>query len=107
MRWILAILLFLSSLAYGSTHSTRSHSSYSHHHRTHSHGTIKRSSAARAAFMRQHPCPSTGKIRGRCPGYVVDHVHALECGGADSPINMQWQTVADSKAKDKTERLCR
>jgi len=70
------------------------------------HGIIKRSKAAKAEFMREQPCPSTGKTSGRCPGYVVDHVQALECGGADSPSNMQWQTIADGKAKDKTERLC-
>jgi len=70
------------------------------------HGRIKRSHAAKAAFEREHPCPSTGKTSGRCPGYVVDHVHALECGGPDDPSNMQWQTTADAKAKDKTERLC-
>ena len=36
----------------------------------------------------------------------VDHVKALACGGADAPSNMQWQTVADGKAKDKWERNC-
>jgi hypothetical protein len=70
-------------------------------------GRIKRSSSQRAAFMRQHPCPATGRTCGRCPGYVVDHVKALECGGADSPGNMQWQTITAAKAKDRTERLCR
>jgi hypothetical protein len=70
------------------------------------HGKIKRSSAAKSAFERQTPCPSTGKNHGACPGYVVDHVEALECGGADAPSNMQWQTVADAKAKDKIERTC-
>lgn len=72
-----------------------------------SHGRIKRSKAARARFERQSPCPSTGKTSGRCPSYVVDHVRPLECGGADDPSNMQWQTIADGKAKDKTERYCR
>ena len=38
------------------------------------------------------------------PGYVVDHVCALECGGIDSPKNMQYQTIQDGKAKDKWER---
>jgi len=71
------------------------------------HGKIKRSGPAKSAFERQSPCPSTGKSSGRCPGYVVDHVTALECGGADAPSNMQWQTKADAKAKDKTERSCR
>jgi hypothetical protein len=72
-----------------------------------SHGKIKRSTAAKDAFKHEHACPSTGKSTGGCPGYVIDHVNPLECGGADAPSNMQWQTVADGKAKDKTERYCR
>ena len=71
------------------------------------HGRIRRSAAAKHSFERQHPCPSTGRSSGRCPGYVVDHVRPLECGGADAPSNMQWQTIADGKAKDKTEGSCR
>jgi hypothetical protein len=71
------------------------------------HGRIKRSAAAKNAFKRQHPCPSTGRSSGACPGYVIDHVKPLECGGPDTSSNMQWQTVADGKAKDKTERRCR
>lgn len=71
------------------------------------HGKIKRSAAAKAAFERQSPCPSTGKTSGRCSGYIVDHVNPLECGGADAPSNMQWQTTSDAKLKDKTERTCR
>lgn len=65
---------------------------------------IKRSSKARAEFRRSHPCPSTGKTSGPCPGWIIDHVNPLACGGADSPSNMQWQTVEDAKAKDKWER---
>jgi hypothetical protein len=106
-----------------SSHSYSGHShakSYSYHHpkaprapkvpKTYSstardsNGRIKRSRTARSDFMRQHPCPSTGKSSGACPGYVVDHRNPLACGGADSPSNMQWQTTADGKAKDKVER---
>jgi len=72
-----------------------------------SHGKIRRSAASKNAFKRQQPCPSTGKSRGACPGYVIDHVKPLECGGADAPANMQWQTVSAGKAKDKTEEYCR
>jgi hypothetical protein len=71
-----------------------------------SHGRIKRSNAAKDAFKRSQPCPATGKSTGGCPGYVIDHVKPLECGGPDDPSNMQWQTIADGKAKDKTERYC-
>lgn len=38
-----------------------------------------------------------------CPGYIVDHIKALACGGPDQPSNMQWQTIADAKAKDRWE----
>ena len=64
-----------------------------------------RSRTARAEFERTHPCPSTGRGAGACPGYVVDHVKPLACGGADAPGNMQWQITADAKAKDKWERV--
>ena len=63
-----------------------------------------RSTAAKQQFKNQQPCPATGQARGNCPGYVIDHIQALACGGADAPANMQWQTVADAKAKDKWER---
>lgn len=66
-------------------------------------GRIKRSSEARRAFERNHPCPSTGRRSGACPGYVIDHVRPLKRGGADAPSNMQWQTKADAKAKDRVE----
>lgn len=63
----------------------------------------KRDPAERAAFMRQNPCPSTGKTRGACPGYVVDHIQPLKRGGCDCPSNMQWQTIEQGKAKDRWE----
>ena len=47
----------------------------------------------------------TGYPKGR-KGYVVDHIVPLECGGADVPSNMQWQTVQEAKIKDRTERSC-
>lgn len=63
-----------------------------------------RSYEAKAEFKRQHHCPVTDSPKGRCPGYIIDHVKPLACGGADAPENMQWQTVEDAKAKDKWER---
>ena len=67
------------------------------------HGHIKRSQEAKHEFRKSNPCPSTGKSTGACPGYVIDHVMPLKRGGADAPSNMQWQTVEEAKAKDKTE----
>ena len=66
-----------------------------------SNGKIKRNASARADFMRR-----TGYPTGR-KGYVVDHIIPLECGGADVPANMQWQTVQEAKIKDRSERNCR
>jgi hypothetical protein len=86
-----------------------SYSSGTHGHRsTHgvardAHSHIARSEKAKDAFERAHPCPSTGKSYGACPGYVIDHVTPLKRGGADEPYNMQWQTEAAAKAKDKWE----
>jgi hypothetical protein len=67
-------------------------------------GHVGRSGAARRAFRRMHPCPVTGLVKGRCAGYVIDHIEPLACGGADAPFNMQWQTTAEAKAKDAVER---
>lgn len=66
---------------------------------------VTRSAAAKDAFKRQKPCPVTHKPTGPCPGYVIDHVYPLACGGADAPKNMQWQTITEGKAKDRWELL--
>ncbi len=60
-------------------------------------GKEHRSERAKEEFMRE-----TGYPHGR-PGYVVDHVRPLAEGGADTPSNMQWQTIQAAKAKDKVE----
>ena len=62
-----------------------------------------RSATARKTFTTSYPCPATGKPSGKCTGYIVDHVIARKCGGADSPANVQWQTVDEAKAKDRVE----
>lgn len=67
------------------------------------HEPIKRSHTALAHFKKGHPCPANGMDHGACPGYVIDHIKPLACGGADDPLNMQWQTVAEGKIKDKWE----
>ena len=64
-----------------------------------------RDPAQRRAFVKANPCPATVKhSKASCPGFVVDHKIALACGGLDRPENMQWQSKAEAKAKDKWER---
>jgi hypothetical protein len=58
-------------------------------------------------FQREHPCPSTGRTSGPCPGYRKDHIKPLACGGPDTVQNLQWQTIPEAKAKDRWElRAC-
>jgi hypothetical protein len=67
---------------------------------------IDRSTAVKYAFIRANPCPaSKPHTKYSCPGFVVDHIKALACGGSDAVGNMQWQTLAAGKAKDKWERI--
>lgn len=69
---------------------------------------LQRGSKAEAEFRAAHPCPATGSTRGACKGYVIDRIIPPVCGGAEDPANMQWQTIAEAKAKDKWERIgCR
>jgi len=92
-RELLTAILLIAGLAYSTGASAKD----------------ERKSAEVLAFKRHNPCPSTGERGGKCPGYVIDHIHPLCAGGADShKTNMQWQTVEDAKAKDVIERrMCR
>ena len=104
-KLVTLLFVLLSFCATAKGHSSGSHS---HHHKTHhtsssSHRHRTHSTTARTRFQRQNPCPVNGKTTGPCPGYVVDHVQPLKRGGADVPSNMQWQTKAAAKAKDRIE----
>lgn len=76
---------------------------------------IKRDRAQVRAFRAENPCPATGRTRGACPGYHVDHITPLCAGGADRPDNMQWitredhrfKTLVDVKECRKLERAAR
>lgn len=72
-------------------------------------GVIVRSASIRAAFRRDHPCPVTGLMVGACPGWSVDHVIPLVCGGCDVESNMQWlpitiKSCAGTECKDRWEQ---
>lgn len=99
----LIILLFASLLAFPAYATGHHNSNYCYSCPRDSNGHIKRSPEAKSEFKPSHPCPSTGKSSGACPGYVIDHIDPLKRGGADAPSNMQWQTKEQAKEKDKTE----
>ena len=64
----------------------------------------RRSRAVARELQREHLCPSTGLTSGAGPGYRRDHIVPLACGGPDAVSNMQWQTVAEARAKEAWER---
>jgi hypothetical protein len=113
---VFILIALLPAIAAGrDSHSTSSHPKPSHvtnsqkptkHPATDHNSRLKtlRSASAKRNFQASNPCPATGKTSGRCKGYIIDHKTPLACGGADSPANMQWQTTAEAKLKDKTER---
>lgn len=65
--------------------------------------TMKRSSTERYRFQRDNPCPANGAQRGKCLGYVIDHVVPLCELGADHRSNMQWLTIAEHREKNRAE----
>lgn len=71
-------------------------------------GNIHRSGAVLYAFQKIHPCPVNGKDKGVCPGWAIDHVIPLACGGCDAVSNLQWLPLdlkAGKRGKDRFERL--
>jgi hypothetical protein len=66
----------------------------------------KRSAAVVREFRREHPCPATGRTRGSFPGFQIDHMQPLCCGGADLPDNMHWLTTAEHRAKHAGGIVC-
>lgn len=69
---------------------------------------IARDPAQVRAFRADHPCPATGRTRGACPGYQVDHPRPLCAGGLDRPENMQWLRTEDHAFKTVVDvRECR
>ncbi len=54
--------------------------------------------SVRDSFVAAHPCPSGGSAE-TCPGYAVDHVTPIVCGGEDEVDNLQWQTLEQAGVK--------
>lgn len=73
------------------------------------HGVIVRSAAVLRDFRRVHACPATGLTTGACPGWALDHVVPLVCGGCDAVSNLQWlplalKSCAGTLCKDRWEQ---
>ena len=60
-------------------------------------GRIARSKVAVQAFKKAIPVPEPAR------GWLSTIPFCSKRGGADDPSNMQWQTAAEAKAKDKIE----
>lgn len=72
-------------------------------------GSIKRRADVLTAFKKAHPCPVTKLSTGACPGWAIDHVIPLVCGGCDSVNNLQWlpngiKSAAGILPKDRWEQ---
>lgn len=102
MRAVLfAMMLGVATIAAGQTYEDPKHCGFVPRTAT---GEIKRSSTELKRFQSVHPCPSTGERTGLCPGWAIDHVLPLACGGCDKIVNMQWLPV---QAKSCGEPYCK
>lgn len=72
----------------------------------HAGATTPRGTEAPRLFRKANACPATKLFTGPCVGWTMDHMVPLACNGPDTPQNLQWQTVAEAKAKDKIELQC-
>jgi hypothetical protein len=70
------------------------------------HGCATASAArpSRTPLREPTPAPTTTPRAAPAPRLRHRPHQAPVCGGADDPGNMQWQTVAEGKAKDTWER---
>lgn len=72
-------------------------------------GLIIRRTDVISAFRKVHQCPSTNLYKGACPGWAMNHVIPLACGGCDAVSNLQWlpndvKSAAGPHAVDRFER---
>lgn len=73
-------------------------------------GATQRSPQVLAAFRELYHCPATKSATGPCPGWAIDHVIPLACGGADAVYNLQWlpneiKSASGRVSKDRFERV--
>ena len=68
---------------------------------------LQQDSGQKELFLKKYACPMTGKHTEICKGWVVGYIKPLCAGGVDRIANMQWQTVATAKRKEReAQKLC-
>ncbi len=87
---LLAVLLLSSPQTRAAEADATAETRYCGEPRRDAAGDIYRSTKVRTAFQKAHPCPATCQPAGACPGWQVDHVIPLACGGCDAVSNLQW-----------------
>lgn len=102
----LAILMAFCTAHAGALNETRYCTAVPHRDAD---GSISRRADVLRSFRNRYPCPSTGQQRGACPGWAIDHVIPLACGGCDAVSNLQWLPVEIKRCrgelcKDRWER---
>jgi hypothetical protein len=55
---------------------------------------------ARLRFMREQPCPATGRVTVDCPGWRVEYIVPPERGGADRADNFRWERTDVTRPAD-------
>jgi hypothetical protein len=109
MKIILAILVLISLTAVAQTPVPQDSRYCRMEPERRADGRIARSGSVLRAFQRIHPCPVTGSGVGPCPGWAIDHIIPLACGGCDDIHNLQWLPNGIKSApkigKDRFERL--
>ena len=91
-KWFLVTLVIICAFGYGFAHADPlKESRYVSEIKRDANGNIIRRYDVLVAFKSIHPCPSTGKPTGSCPGWQMNHVIPLACGGIDAVSNLSWQ----------------
>lgn len=101
---VAAVLLLCSASAWAACDSVLVECRYSGPPKRTSSGLILRRNDVMAAYKKAHPCPSTGKTIGACPGWAMNHVVPLACGGVDAVWNLQWMRIDVKHMVDAYER---
>jgi hypothetical protein len=111
MKYIVMIVALILSLLACSSHSGQLadpliETRYTDVVKRNASGDIIRRADVLKAFQKIHPCPSTGLPTGKCPGWQMNHVIPLACGGVDAVSNLMWVHVSIKTGSAATCPYC-